>query len=468
MIIMFKKSNLKYICCFLLPLSLVSGSCKKMIEINTPTNELRSISVFASNGTAESAGAGMYSSLYWSKQLFQSSLTGITGICADEMKYLRNTNFDQYMNNIILPDDANVLQMWSELYSVIYQANTVLEGVSASTAVSDSLKKRLSGEAKFIRAFCHFYLVNLWGDVPLIMTTDVAKTSVAPRDSAAKVYRQIVADLQDAQNQLPSAYTVYGGDRTRATKWSATALLARVYLYMGNWAAAEEQASALISNTALFGLTVNTATVTPFLKNSNEAILQFFSASTATNGYAAEGGSFVTSTANYVLRTELYGAFETGDKRKTNWTRIITVSSIVYLQTYKYRLISSTAATTAGIQEFPTVLRLGEQYLIRAEARARQNNVGGAQTDLNVIRTRAGLGGTTAADQASLITAVEKERQVELFCEFGHRWLDLKRTGRLDAVMKAAKPTTWTTINAALFPIPQTAINTNPYLSPNP
>jgi hypothetical protein len=237
---------------------------------------------------------------------------------------------------------------------------------------------------------------------------------------------------------------------------------------MGNWAAAEEQSTTLINNTTLFGLAVNTATVTPFLKNSTEAILQFFSASTATNGYAAEGGNFVTATANYVLRTELYGAFETNDKRKTNWTRTIAVSSVVYPQTYKYRLISSTAATTAGIQEFPTVLRLGEQYLIRAEARARQNNVTGAQADLNVIRTRAGLGGTTAADQASLLTAVEKERQVELFCEFGHRWFDLKRTGRLDAVMKAAKPTTWTTINAALFPIPQSAINTNPNLSPNP
>jgi hypothetical protein len=460
--------KLKYFYTLLLPLSAMFAGCEKMVEASNPTNELRSANVFASNGTAESAGAGMYSSLYWSKQLFQSSLSGITGICGDEMKYLRNTNFDQYMNNVILPDDNNVLQMWTEFYSSIYQANSVMEGVNGSTAVSDSLKKRLTGEAKFIRAFCHFYLVNLWGDVPLIMTTDVSTTSVTPRDSTAKVYRQIVADLQDAQSALPSTYNVYGGDRSRATKWSATALLARVYLYMGNWAGAEEQANALINNTTLFGLTANTATVTPFLKNSNESIWQFFSASTATNGYAAEGGNFVTSTANYVLRTELYNAFETGDKRKTNWTRTITVGTVVYPQTYKYRLISSTAATAAGIQEFPTVLRLGEQYLIRAEARAQQNNVSSAQADLNVIRARAGLGVTPAADQATLLTAVEKERQVELFCEFGHRWLDLKRTNRLDAVMKIAKPTTWTTIKAALFPVPQTAINTNPNLSQNP
>ena len=460
--------KLKYFYILLLPLMAIFAGCEKMVEASNPTNELRSANVFASNGTAESAGAGMYSSLYWSRQLFQSSLSAITGICADEMKYLRNTNFDQYMNNAILPDDANVLAIWTELYASVYTANSVLEGVNSSTAVSDSLKKRLTGEAKFIRAFCHFYLVNLWGDVPVITTTEVDKTSVAPRDSVAKVYRQIIADLQDAQSLLPVNYNVYGGDRTRATQWSATALLARVYLYMGNWSAAETQATALINNTALFGLAVNTAAITPFLKNSNESIWQFFSASTANNGYAAEGGVFVTSTANYVLRTELYGAFETGDKRKANWTRTITLSSIVYPQTYKYRLNSSTAATAAGIQEFPTVLRLGEQYLVRAEARAQQSNITGSQADINVIRARAGLGVTTAADQATLLTAIEKERQVELFCEFGHRWLDLKRTNRLDAVMKAAKPSTWTSVKAALFPIPQSAINSNPNLSQNP
>ena len=114
------------------------------------------------------------------------------------------------------------------------------------------------------------------------------------------------------------------------------------------------------------------------------------------------------------------------------------------------------------------VLRFAELYLIRAEARAQQNKLTGANSaasDINVIRTRAGLSNTTATTQAALLLAVEKERQVELFTEWGHRWFDLRRTGRIDAVLSAVKPTWKPT--AALFPIPYLEIQRNPLLTQN-
>jgi hypothetical protein len=138
---------------------------------------------------------------------------------------------------------------------------------------------------------------------------------------------------------------------------------------------------------------------------------------------------------------------------------------------------SGTTQAYTKMTEYFMVLRLGEQYLIRAEARAKQGNIGGAQSDLNVIRNRAGLPNTTASDEASLITAILKERRVELFCEWGHRWFDLKRLGKIDEVMNIVTPiksngtVQWQSYKA-LYPLPlgDLFINNiqNPYLTQNP
>lgn len=109
-------------------------------------------------------------------------------------------------------------------------------------------------------------------------------------------------------------------------------------------------------------------------------------------------------------------------------------------------------------------------YLIRAEARARQENTGGAQADLNMVRARAGLPATTAGTRDALIGAVTAERRVELFTECGNRFFDLKRTGTIDAVMTVAaqqKGTTWKSY-MSLWPINPDDIILNTNLTPNP
>lgn len=322
---------------------------------------------------------------------------------------------------------------------------------SSSTVLYNTTKNQAIGEALFLRAYFHFNLLNTFGSIPLITSTDAAANAVAPQATSAAVYQQIISDLQQAISYLPATYTVSGGQRTRASKMAAIALLAKVYLYNQNWADAEAQANLIIAN-SLFTLP---ALNTVFLSSSTEAIFQI---DNKTTGYAAIAGAFVTNaggTPVFQVRSELLNAFETGDLRKAAWLGM----SAGYYYPAKYKI------TATGGNEYLTVLRLAEIYLIRAEARARQSNISGAQSDLNAVRTRAGLANTTAADQASLLLAVERERRVELFCEWGNRFFDLKRTGRADAVLSAEK-TGWkaTAIN---YPIPLTEISNNANLKQN-
>ncbi len=458
-------------------LQVVSSSCEKLIEVEIPANQLEQATVFNSNTTANSAVAGMYNAMA-NKGTFNYMLTVYPSMSADEMYYNTSKGFyDQFTNNIISTiNNSDNLTLWSDPYSIIYQANAIIEGLAGNSNVSDALKKQYTGEAKFIRAYCHFYLTNLYGEIPLITTTDVTKTALAPRTSIADVYTQITADLLDAEKTLAVNYNYSptSGDRTRVNKWGAAALLARVYLYRGLWEDAAKQASLVIDSTTLYSLVTDITTSSPFYKNSSEAIWQFYSFINPTNGYTNEGTYFnpaTTATSFFVLRPGLLSAFENtsggvSDKRKSAWTKTFTYAGITYYTPCKYKFISAAAA--AGKLEYYTLLRLSEQYLIRAEARAQLGIVTGinsAASDLNVIRTRAGLGNTTANTKTDMLSAIAQERRVELFAELGHRWFDLKRTGSAGTVLGPLK-TTWTS-TAILYPVPEEAIKTNSNLLPN-
>ncbi len=113
------------------------------------------------------------------------------------------------------------------------------------------------------------------------------------------------------------------------------------------------------------------------------------------------------------------------------------------------------------------MLRLAEQFLIRAEARAKTHNIMGAITDVNAIRRRAGLRELPATlGETDLIAAIAQERRIELFAEWGHRWMDLKRTDKIDDVLKPIKPQ-WRNTQK-FYPIPLLELTTNPNLTQNP
>lgn len=443
-------------------------SCKKYLEVPVAPNLLPASEAFRDDKTATATVAGIYSNMNGFNNAFANSFGNfLPAMSADEFYYsLSSGSFDAFKENAVLPDESYLNTLWNQPYSFIYHANKVIEGLSdsgASAGVTVAVKNQLLGEAKFLRAFFHFYLLNYFGDVPLITNTDFKTNTSLPRTPTAKVYEQVIADLKEAQLLMGDNYPT--AERTRANKAVATALLARVYLYTGQWAAAEAEASTVINN-AKYKLLPDLSKV--FLKTSEEALWQLQAVNTVTGGGGIntwEGFSVVPAAAGgrafYNLTTQLVQAFEAGDLRKSSWTNTYVLSGNTFTYPYKYR-----NRLKIPVEEYSMVMRFAEQYLIRAEARAQQDKLDDARADLDTLRSRAALPKLpTNLDQVSLLLATEQERRVELFLEWGHRWFDLRRTGRADAVLSPIK-SKWKS-TAVLYPIPSGAIRTNVNLEQN-
>ena len=335
-----------------------------------------------------------------------------------------------------------------------------------------------------MRAFCYFYLVNLYGDVPLITEIDYRVTSLKGKTQVSQVFEQIKTDLFKAQDLLSSNYLDgkllnVTSERVRPTKGAATALLARIYLYMQDFANAEVQANSVIGTQVTYSIVPLKAV---FQKNSLETIWALQNVGSTTSSNTGEAKLFVITTAGPSFKYQVYvsdwlkNSFEPGDRRFSNWMGKVTDGSKDYYFPFKYKIgeVNTPAA------EYPIVLRLAEQYLIRAEARIQQGKIADGIGDLNVLRTRATDLNASAnlqlkqlesnLSKADALAAVLHERQVELFTEWGHRWFDLKRTGTINTVMPsvtAIKGGTWNA-NAALYPIPAADVLTNPNLAQNP
>ncbi len=443
--------------------STMTISCDEFIEVDTPRTEIVTATVFNSDASAMSAVRGIYSLMMASPNFVRAGLEEYTGTASDELiSYASSINTQQFYQNSINPTNAELIHyFWREPYKFINNANGILEGLQNSEGMTDSGERQAEGEAKFIRAFCHFYLATLFGDVPFLTSIDYNVTSIAERIPFNDVMLSIESDILDARALLADDYSFSNGERIQPNKWAATALLARVYLYLNDWEKAEAMASEVISNpTYLLEADLNDV----FLKNSNEAIWQLQPVVPGLN--AGQGSLFVLNNApntfsrRVSMTPELIAAFEEDDQRKSLWTGTFTNATGSWSYIHKYKVRVNTVVTEYGM-----VLRLAEQYLIRAEARAHLNDIEGSQADVNVIRNRAGLPNTTATDKVTLLNAIEHERRIELCGEAGHRWLDLKRTGRVDEVMSAVKPN-WESTDQ-LFPIPQSERLLNPNLSQN-
>ena len=448
-------------------------SCKKFVTVDAPVTQLVTVSVFNNDGTATAAQTVIYSSMFNDQSTFR--IEYYTGVSGDELTdYGGYPNL--YDNSLNAIDDGPIVGgNWTQSYNYIFKANLVIEGLQNSKGISPSVKQQLLGEAKFVRAFWYFYLVNLYGDVPLILSSDYKVNGTASRKPKEQIYQQMIIDLKDANMLLSSNYvdvndTSVSTERVRPNKSAATALLARVYLYIGDWKNAEETSDSVINNSTLYKLDSNLNNV--FLANSTETIWQLMAP--PTSYYTQDGGFFIlhtaptSSTYTISLSEQLLDAFEGGDKRKSNWIDSISILGKTYYYPFKYK--AGTSSTT--VTEYEMVIRLAEVYLIRAEARAQQGNItdlnNGALSDLNAIRNRAGLFNYAGAtDKTSILTAILHERQVELFTEWGHRWFDLKRTNSIDSVMTVVTPQksglSWSSIQQ-FYPIPLTDIQTDPNL----
>lgn len=435
---------------------IVLAGCKKIINVPTPQNLLTADKVFSDTTSAKAAMVNCYT-------LFEKSIDPSyninMGLYVDELDNPSGSgDLEFYQSKVSAQNGFNQV-IWSYNYSAIYQCNSIIEQLGQSGQIPQSMISTLTGEAKFLRAYSYFYLLNTYGHIPLILTTDVNKNASAFQSDSTMVMRQIIEDLRAAQSLLPNNYI--GSGKVRANKWAATALLARVLLYQRNWSEANDAATSVI-NSGYYSLA---PLVNVFLANSSEAILQFWTQ----YGYITNATSLIptSGTPQYSVSSSLLNAFEPGDLRKSTWLKSATVStgtsSVTLYYPYKYHNTSTNTSTP----EYLMGLRLAEQYLIRAEAKAQLNsNSADALADLNKIRQRAGLLPLSQPlDQSALLNAINNEWRVEFFAEWAHRYFNLKRTGRLNATMSNYRSTWQPT--AVLLPIPQNEITKDINLKQN-
>jgi len=462
-------------------LSLITvSSCKKFVEVDAPKTQLVTKTVYQNNETANAAMLSVYASLISSPSP-SYLISYYTALSGDELKnYSNRITFQQLYTNTLNSTGAPTNTLWTTFYNYIYQANAVYEGCSTSTSLKPDVKKQLMAEATFIRAFAHFYLTNLFGDIPLVKSTDYTINSRLSRLPVSVVYDQIIADLIYAISNLNENYVDATGivsieKRVRPNKYAAIALLARVYLYTKQYAKAEEQATLVIGRIGQYKLENLTSV---YLTTSKEAIWQLMIVQPNVEGInTPEGNNFILTqipkTSGSTISASLFNSFTDDDLRKINWIASFTDNSVNpavnYYYPFKYKVKNSTVIT-----EQSTIFRLAEQYLIRAESRAQQGNISGAIEDVDVIRSRAGLAKINDTNpgisKGDLLIAIEQERRHELFTEWGHRWLDLKRTDKINAVMSVEAGNKGSQWNAyqQLYPIPQTEITNNPNIKQNP
>ena len=308
-----------------------------------------------------------------------------------------------------------------------------------------------------MRGLAFYRLQNMYGAVPVPLTTDFRTNAILGRSNQVTVQEQVASDWRLAASLLPERYAT--GIRLRPTRYAALALLSRIYLHQEKWLEAEEAASSVIDSGT--GLELADSPGNVFSIGSPEVIWQLrpvlANMNTSTASLLGQMGGTVPSFGTY--RTTFLATMDTEDLRFKEWVHTYELQGKHYWQPVKYRY----ANTGQGI-EYLVMVRLGEVYLNRAEARIRLSKFEEAKEDINRIRSRAGLQSIT--ETTNLFNALQQERQWELQIEQDFRWSDLKRWGLLESVIEGVKPGVWKS-KAVFFPIPQVEINNNKQLVQN-
>ncbi|RZK42461.1 MAG: RagB/SusD family nutrient uptake outer membrane protein [Pedobacter sp.] len=453
------------------------SACKKYIEVPPPKMSVEAGELFRDSSATLSSVLHLYTETPEIIGVFASlsadevlmPLSGIMGsiIGAGNVQSNKlNALIDGY------PVGQNIgAAVYTPLYHKINTANICIDGITKSSAYGTAFKNQLIGECKFWRAWSYFYLANLFGNVPLNLSPDLNANKVLTNTPVTEIYRQIIADLTDARNLLSS--TNMSTEKIRVNKAAVTALLARVYFYQQNWAAAHTESNTLLTS-GTYTLEPDAANV--FLKTSRETIFQVQTYGNTPNitGVTLTPSFYLPLSGvlmNSHFNPNLLSSFQAGDLRRTKWAAsfmdFTTFQTFTYPAKYKH-----TNQTVSG-NEYIVMFRLAEQYLIRAEAAAHLGRLSDAESDLHVVRSRAGLSTRVALpDMQTALSALEHERRIELFSEWGDRWLNLKRTNRIHTVLPITKASSvpnykWEPYQA-LYPLPTQEIFANRNITQNP
>jgi tetratricopeptide (TPR) repeat protein len=457
---------------------------------------------YSSQRDAEAAIAAVYQQLY---SIYERHMFILNELPADNEKngigmpnqYLQNLEYLRHGS-----ENQFVREMWQRNYSGISRANTAILNIPQIN-MDESIKNRLVGEGKFLRALYFFNLVRFFGDVPLVLKLERVEDALAARTPAAQVYEQIIQDLQEAETSLPVQYS--DNDIGRASKGAAKILLGKVYLTMHEYQKAADILAEVIENEGEYGYGLHENfgdNWDPATENGREMVFSIEFMDPPGNGnsamilqgpkYSLPGGFEVLGLTNSneadIPTRDLYDRFSEEDERKaatftTDFVSLIDgsihTSTIPIFTKYWEEGERIPANSDANMQ----VIRYADALLMYAEALNEIGQTQEAHIFLNRVRERA----FNSADQnysnlssEAFRTAVWLERRLELAME-GHRWFDLVRTGKFIETMKehAAYESSVAESNKTeiaqniqnhmvLYPIPQREIDLNPELQQNP
>lgn len=445
--------------------------CNKLVEIDPPTNTIVAEQVFRDDANANSAINGLYSLLMAKENSLafgNSWMTIILGLSADELVLSRtDPGLNEFYRNQVRPQNGYLPGVWNQAYNIIFQANSCIEGINDSKYITSQSKKQFIAEAKFIRAFCYYYLLNLFGDVPLVESTDWKVNSNLPRSKASDVLSKILKDLLESEEGAVASFSKFNGERVRVTKWAIYSFLSKIYLMNGSWNLAKQYADKVIENIDEFELLVDLDNV--YLKDSKEAILQLYNNANFYPYNSLPEGFFIIPRGNDAeptihLSSSLLAKFDSSDLRRDKWIGKTTYLGKEYYYPYKYKKGPSESIPGEQATEYYCLFRLAEIILNRAEAKYQLGDFAGACLDINLIRKRAGLGNVSSNDKEVVKDLILTERQIEMFAEGGSRWIDMKRIGVIDKVMTEESPQKggqWSSYKAIL-PINSQELASNP------
>jgi hypothetical protein len=458
-----------------------------------PNDVLAPENFYKSATDAVAAVNGVYEQTKWAHWL---SFWYMSDIATDDIYASPNFgsdghHFDEYTFNAT---EGTLAGPWGDSYTTINRANAVLDHVPG-IQMDSTLKARVLGEARYLRALAYFNLVRFYGDVPLIEhevnSLQGLDVSRAPKD---QVYALIVSDLQTAAANLPAAYS--GADLGRVTSGAAQALLAKVYLQQKNWNSAAQTAGTIISS--------GRYALNPVWKDNFSVEKEFINPESIweinyDHVLDPGAGSVVTLfslPSNYPggdsyglmgLVPSLVRLYAPGDQRgnhgtfmappytdKLNRTVSWTVPNGPAFDKYLDENSDQNMTKRGWVQQDNNwiISRFADVLLIYAEAVNEGGTAGpmSAVQALDSVRHRAGLPSVGVSGQGALRDSIRVERRREFVLE-GQRWFDLQRYGTLDAAMRAKQAEMGYAVigvPSQYFPIPQSELDINPNLTQNP
>lgn len=400
-----------------------------------------------------------------------------------------------------------LLEFYRAQYQGIYRANLAISyipEIETDDTMNVSLKNRLIGEAKFLRALYYFRLVRVFGGIPKVTGVLSPSEYKQPRAHRDTIYELIYQDLLSAIPGLWTKSEYAPTDLGRATKGAAEALLMKAYLYNQKWAEAKAWGDSIIVSNEydLEPSYANNFTLDG--ENGIESVFEIQYMEEPTSDYG-DGNGFTRGTFNIIMQrtrvgslgwgfnrptTNLINEYEAGDPRKD--ATVMNPDADLYLgngyHNRKYSLDGYTLAhPTRGPLNYK-IIRYSDVLLMYAEAACELNDLDAAKNALERVRFRARNNnsailpsfpyGGYADIQTDLRKAVRHERRIELALE-GHRFFDIVRWGVADGVMNTYYQNESALVKEhmmpfiagkhELFPIPETEINlSNNTLEQNP